>query len=224
MFLNEGLGAQELGLFCVGEQEDHVVAQRRIRREGTRSLEQCRHGCPVVVSTRAGRHRIIVGSQHHRLTTTFAASCALDSDEHVLGCTHVERGSVLLIYYCGRLHLRVEPERLQLVEDVFAYPSVLRRAYGVWLLADAIHVLHSSGGRKLLGWSIQRLCGGRLRAVVGRKCGARRQQQGHKNTGRDVSSHFRPLRPDTLTHQDTRGGSRPCKVSIGGLNVACNWS
>ena len=121
MLLDKGAGAEQPALLTVGEQEDHIVAQRRRSLEGAQGLQHGRHPGSVVGGAGAGGYGVVVGREQEGLATGVGSR---QPSQHVLRPPRLEEAGDGIVGRGRPLDLRCHAQPAELADQVVADRSV----------------------------------------------------------------------------------------------------
>ncbi len=207
MLGHEGGGAEQARFLAVGEEEDHVVVERRAGPEGAEALQQHRRSGAVVARGGSGAHAVVVGHQHDGAP---ARGPARQPGDHVLDPARLREPGA---HRRGPLDLGLEPGLAETAHDVVADPLVVGGSGRMGTLGHRPDVDHGPlGGEDRVG--------GGGRDGVGRPLGRVGEESGEEHQGdegvadRRAVGHGANLNPKSEVSQFSpgpraRGG--PCR-------------
>ena len=130
----------QAALLPIGEQEDHVIPQRRARQQRPARLQHGGHTRPVIRGSGAVGHGIVVGAQHEG----FRRIGARQPHKNVL------RACQAVPEHHHRLHhMRPCPHAAQGVEEIIAYAVVGLGAGAVRHSRERLDMFHRASGGEL---------------------------------------------------------------------------
>jgi hypothetical protein len=194
---DERAGAEQAELLAVGEQEQHVVRERRTGLERAQGLEQHRHGVAVVARARSGRDRVVVADQQQGASR---AAAARQAGHDVLDVVELELRLGLVLRNGRALDLRRHAEPRHFGHDVVADDVVLGGADRMRRAGDAADMAERPRGGELAGG---RVVGARRRRLE------LREREHDRDAGREQHG-------EASLHGHARGHARgPGRMSTG---------
>jgi hypothetical protein len=108
------------GLFTVREKKEHVLAQRRARLQSPQDFQDRDDTGPIVCRARGARCRVIVRHQQDGALRI----APRETGEDVLHCSGNDRARVYQAYAKRLLHLWLQAEGANLLQEVIANVGV----------------------------------------------------------------------------------------------------
>ncbi len=146
--------ADHTQFLAVGEQEDHVVPQRRACLDGAQCFQDCRYARAAVARPGRCGHRVVMPGEQHGFACPRRAR---QTHDHVLHRRHLRITRKRRQLAHGRaLYLPFEAQLGDLRQQVVPHGGVGRRPNRVRLCRHHGQVLHGTRGREDVGRAVSR--------------------------------------------------------------------